>query len=250
MAVVSGAIFCGGSHMKIRVSILLIGTLIQIAVLFLIIRPLYQDAALSLPLLNAFGVLNSNSILILAYGYFYFGCATFFFMGAMRRYLDGYGVLLLTRGKAYPCFIVKQFAKIVFAVCVIYGLEVMMSILLNRLFHFGIEVRWTTEGFISAALWISTVSILIWMQMMLELWMPETVAVLIINLYGILSIMTGARFLTGITGWEYILFLNYAMYVRVQNGNVQWIWILLSLAGHAAGISLIALRRIQRRDYL
>ncbi|MFQ9798031.1 MAG: hypothetical protein ACLR23_02940 [Clostridia bacterium] len=49
-------------------------------------------------------------------------------MGAMRRFLDGYGILLLSRGKEYSYFIVKQFAQIVVSVCIIYGMEVAMSI--------------------------------------------------------------------------------------------------------------------------
>ena len=85
--------------MKIRVGILFIGTLIQVGLLFMFIRPLYRNVALPLPLLNVYGVRYTDSILVLAYGYFYFGCITFFHMGAMRRFLDGYGILLLSTGQ-------------------------------------------------------------------------------------------------------------------------------------------------------
>ncbi|MFQ9798030.1 MAG: hypothetical protein ACLR23_02935 [Clostridia bacterium] len=41
--------------MKIRVGILFIGTLIQVGLLFMFIRPLYRNVALPLPLLNVYG---------------------------------------------------------------------------------------------------------------------------------------------------------------------------------------------------
>lgn len=236
--------------MKIRVGILFIGTLIQVGLLFMFIRPLYRNVALPLPLLNVYGVRYTDSILVLAYGYFYFGCITFFHMGAMRRFLDGYGILLLSRGKEYSYFIVKQFAQIVVSVCIIYGMEVAMSIVMNRIFNLGVAVRFSSVEFISATLWIVTVSILVWMQMMLELFMPETVAVLIINIYGIISIIIGTHVLAGGSLWKYLCFLNFALYARIQESGVQWTGILLSLAGHAAAIALLSYHQIQRRDYL
>lgn len=237
-----------------KVYLLFLGVIIQIYILQFLYHSYFFENVNSLLLFNVYGLGVSYQLLYQAYSYFFFGMVSFYFMGSMKKHTEYYGVFQLYRGKGNLTFLGFHYFKTILGISAVLLLETTLFIIYNLITNMGLKFIITQSEVKGLILWLLTFTALIMLQMTLELFMDDTIAVVLINIYVLISIALGSVLLERGSSLLYLLIHNFSMYLRSDElypeSPLEFMTEIIILIIIMISCFCISLVRLRKKDYL
>ena len=203
------------------------------------------------------GVPIDNNFVLLGTWYMFFAGLSFLSLGFMRKYMTGYGVYLMIREKSR---VKLGFRRIRSLMILISGLS-FIQFLFSVVFAFitNEEQAFFYDDFQSfiwiAGLYMLSNFVLIFIQMALELHVTEEVALLLTNVYVLVSVTLGGVLLSAqkLTWLLYFLVPNFGMYVRsdvLEMGGISAVHAYIVLTVMTLILTVLTYGRLKKIDLI
>ncbi|KWW20429.1 MULTISPECIES: DUF2705 family protein [Peribacillus] len=203
------------------------------------------------------GVPVSNKFVVLGTWYMFFAGLSFLSLGYMRKYISGYGVYLMIREKSR---VKLGFRRIGNLMILIFGLS-SIQFLFSIVFAFitNEEQAFFYDDFQSfiwiASLYMLSNFVLIFIQMALQLHVTEEVALLLTNVYVLVSVTLGGVLLSAqkLTWLLYFLVPNFGMYVRsdvLEMGGISAVHAYIVLTVMTLILTVLTYGRLKKIDLI
>ncbi|WP_042354099.1 DUF2705 family protein [Bacillus rubiinfantis] len=160
----------------------------------------------------------------IAIWYLFFAALSFSFIGYVRDFISGYGIYTMIRGESRGKLLFVRIAKLFFIIFSLCCIQILVSIIFSYLVDSRQAVFFHQPLSLLKILFLYILSmiVLIYIQVALELWFSEQIALLIINIYVLASVsIAGLIFSSGAnTIIIYWLIPNFGMYQRTDLANI------------------------------
>ncbi|WP_347940675.1 DUF2705 family protein [Peribacillus simplex] len=166
------------------------------------------------------GVPINNKFVLVGTWYIFFSMLSSLSLGYLRQYISGYGLYLLIREKSRVKLGISRIMKLMILISGLSLIQLLFSIVFALINNVGEAFFYDDlQSFICiAGLYIMSNFVLIFIQMVLELYLTEQVSLLLINVYALFSVTLGGVLLSvqKLTWILYFLIPNFGMYERVH----------------------------------
>lgn len=205
------------------------------------------------------GIYPNNTLLLFGTWYIFIAALTFGSLGFVKRYISGYGIYQIVREKARVKIGFRRVAALLTSIAGLSLLQVIFSVLFaiftgtdQMMFAGNFE-----EFFILLGLYVLSNTTIVFIQMVLELYFSEQIALLTINIYVLFSVSLGGVLLTTqkMTWLLYLLIPNVGMYERSNleesalqaiSPNIAYLVLFLLLII----LSMVSYRKLRNMDII
>lgn len=235
---------------KKKVLILIIGAIFYTIILL----NQNQDPSLTLILNGAYA---GDDYLGIVLWCFWFTCVSFYFLGTIEDYFEGFGLYELVRNGKRHEVLLKRYLSVGVQLFIIILLQMLIVGLLSVIFKGEIGEIEYKQFIISFIMYYMTIYELILIQLLFEMYMKSQIAMLVLNIYVVISIsLAGVLFECKKANMIlYILVPNFAMAQRTSILNkdiytILWGSALAMVIFMIIGVGMLSIEGIKSKDII